>query len=183
MDQISQRAHFLQSFSKRLCSVLKEKGFFSNTASSGVKVTELSKAAGCSNQMARRYSLGEAMPDYDTVLNIAHWLDTSPGWLLFGNDDLNIPKNSNVELVGIDYELLRYILIQASPLISTSADFDETVNFIIDVVYDSAHISTDDKTRKKIIDMTISSAGRFQNNTTREKELPHGNRKKTKASI
>ena len=62
------------------------KGHHSGRSKAGVKIDKLSEVCDCSQQMARRYVLGEALPDIDIIVKIAKWLNVSPGWLVFGEE-------------------------------------------------------------------------------------------------
>lgn len=150
------------NFSKRLIELLERKGLSSTRSTAGVNFNELAKAVGCSNQMARKYTLGQALPDADTILKIAHYLNASPGWLLFGENPTAPIDANQSELVGIDYELLRHILHKISPLFVSTENANEVVNFAMDIIYDASHLNTDRKTIFKIIEISISSAERFQ---------------------
>lgn len=156
-----QRHFFLKAFANRLCHALKEKGHASRTAAAGVKVAPLAGACRCSKQMARKYALGEALPDATSVLLIAQWLEVSPGWLLFGENPAQSSGDRHTELVGIDYKRLTYILSHTASLFSQTNDPEEVVRFIIDIIYDASHLPAEDKMTQKMIDMAIASAQRF----------------------
>lgn len=153
------RTQLLASFSNRLVSALKERGLSSSRSSSGVKVAELSLAINCSSQMARRYALGKALPDYETILAMSSWLDVSPGWLLFGDEGRR--EFGERELLGIDYDFFRHILVTSIPLIKQSHDSNEVSAFIVDLIYDASHLKADSETIRKMVDMSISSATKF----------------------
>lgn len=172
---------FTKNFSKRLVELMSRNGLSSERSESGVNFSELAKAVNCSNQMARKYSLGEALPDPHTIVKIAQFLDVSPGWLLFGENRFNPTDLKQTELIGIDYELLRYILLRVAPLFSTTHDSTEVVNFVMDIVYDSSHLDTDHKTILKIIDISVSSAGRFQKPASSKREDNDDFRAKTQS--
>ena len=159
-----------KNFSKRLVELMIRKGLASSRSAAGVNFSQLAKAANCSNQMARKYTLGEALPDPDTIIKIATFLEASPGWLLFGDNPASPNNLKQAELIGIDYELLRYILLRVAPLFSVAQDPKEVINFVMDIVYDASHLDSDRKTILKIIDMSVSSAGRFQKAPSSKKE-------------
>lgn len=56
----------------------------SNTA--GVDLAALSRAAGVSTEMARRYAEGTALPRPATIAAIARWLGVDAGYLLWGGN-------------------------------------------------------------------------------------------------
>jgi transcriptional regulator with XRE-family HTH domain len=147
---------------------MQQYGYSSSRSTSGVRLNILAKIAGCSQQMARRYAIGEALPEVDVIYKIAKWLDVSPGWLLFG-DETKIPNNIiQKDLVEIDPELLKYILQKVQPLYFSTNNLPELVNFIMDIIYDATHIEADSATIQKIVDITVNSATRF-NGCTDEK--------------
>ncbi|EHL30529.1 hypothetical protein LDG_7481 [Legionella drancourtii LLAP12] len=123
--------------------------------------------------MARRYVLGEALPDIDITLKIAKWLDISPGWLLFG-DESKIPNNINENnLIHIDHDLLEYILLKSAQLFLVTDDLKELVSFIMDIVDDTTHIEADKKSILKIVDISVNSVTRF-NGLSNEKKSAIG---------
>lgn len=154
------RGSILKQFSERLVSQLKKNGFSSLRSSSGVRVGELSRKIGCSTQMARKYVLGQALPDSSVIMSMSNWLGVSPGWLLFGNAARSMGQGDR-ELVAIDYDLLETILSLSSTLFTNNSDPKEIVQFIIDVVYDASHLNADRDTIIKMVEMAVSSASRF----------------------
>ena len=122
---------------------------------------KLAEISGCSHQMARRYVLGEALPDIDVTHKIAKWLKVSPGWLLFG-EETQIPNNiDQKDLVQIEPDLLEYILTKSAALFNFTKDTNELIHFIMDIINDATHIKADKKEILKIIDISINSATRF----------------------
>lgn len=73
-----------KEFSQRLVKALLEKGYKSKHASSGVAIRDLSIATGISMEMARRYTLGLAIPKSNVIKIIADWLNVNPLWLRDG---------------------------------------------------------------------------------------------------
>lgn len=71
-------------FAARLTAAMKARGHVSGVARSGVDVTALSKAAGTTYEMARRYCEGRAIPRPEKLERIATWLRISPSELLYG---------------------------------------------------------------------------------------------------
>lgn len=155
------RFQFSQKFARRLSQVMERAGHYSMRKNSSLDVTLLAKVAGCSYQMARRYLLGEALPEIYVVLKIAKWLMVSPGWLLFGDNDHLISNDKTLSHVEIDLGLLKYILIKSDDLFSYTENKENVVNFIVDAVYDASHLNADAETTKKIIDMMVSSASKL----------------------
>jgi len=138
-----------------------EAGFASSRSKAGVKVNNLAAISRCSLQMARRYALGEALPDIETTYKIAAWLKVTPGWLLFGEEP-NLPNNlAFKELIQIDHDLLQFILQKTAALYSTIKDTEELTRFIIDIIHDATHMEAERKTIFKMIEFSINSALRF----------------------
>ena len=61
-------------------------------------------------------------------------------------------------MIEIDRSLLKYILNKSLTLFSLSRDSEDIINFVVETVYDAAHLDVDTKALHKIIDMMISSA-------------------------
>lgn len=157
---------FMTSFANRVVSALRDKGLLSSRSKFGVEATQLAQAIGCSNQMARRYIRGDAMPDIFHIKKIADWLGIDPGFLLFGIQT-SPPLQEGHEMVNLDYELLKKILSSSCQLFGQKIDNEEVVCFIMDIIYDASHLKADRETIIKMIDMAISSATKFsstQNN-------------------
>src|SRR6476620_6840684 len=100
-----ERSGFVAKFSKRLTTLLQDKGYISNRSKAGIEITQLAKVAGVSYQMARKYTLGMALPDYHIIPKIAKWLDVSPSWLMFGEKETIVPELKPNPLIEIDIEL------------------------------------------------------------------------------
>jgi hypothetical protein len=111
--------------------------------------------------MARRYVLGEALPEIDVTYKIAKWLKVSPGWLLFG-EETQIPSHvAQDNLIQIESDLFEYILMKSTDLLALTKDPKEIVHFIMDSVNDATHIKADKEELMKIIDISVNSAMRF----------------------
>jgi transcriptional regulator with XRE-family HTH domain len=155
------RECLVKDFSKRLTDIMQLKGYHSLRSKAGVTISELTKICGCSHQMARRYVLGDALPDIEITIKIAKWLDVSPGWLLFGEES-NIPNNIDKNnLIHIESDLLQYILLQSAQLFLLTQDTKEVVSFIMDIINDTTHIDADKKAILKIVDISVNSVTRF----------------------
>ena len=166
-----EREHFVQNFARRLIIVMQKAGFMSSRAKAGVTVSKLAEISGCSIQMARRYALGEALPDINTTYNIAKWLCVSPGWLLFG-EEIEAPNNiSQKSLIKIEPGLLEYILIKSAVLFDITKDRKELARFVIDIINEVTHIEADKKAILKIIDISINSAIRFNGHTSNNSKI------------
>jgi len=133
-------------------------GYDSSRSKSGVDITKLADVSGCSYQMARKYTLGQALPELHVVIKIADWLNTSPSWLLFGENSTTSTSQNVGAIIEISPDLLKYILRKCHVLFELSNNSDEVVNFIVETIYDATHLNSDTQTIHKIIDMMISSA-------------------------
>lgn len=159
-----ERADFVVSFAKRLNSILLKKGFSSSRSKAGIEINQLAKVASVSYQMARKYALGMALPEYHVVLKIAKWLNVSPSWLLFGEKEPSAPNyHKSSTTIEIEAELLKYILQKCIILFPPTNDAEKIINYIFGMIYDASHIDTDNKTILKIIDMMLSSAVQLGN--------------------
>lgn len=146
-------------------------GLGTSRSKAGVKINKLAEISGCSHQMARRYVLGEALPDIGVTYKIAKWLNVSPGWLLYGEEG-EIPHNvGQANLIQIEPKLLEYILTRCSALFDITNDKHEVISYIMDIIHDAIRIEADQKEILKVIDMSINSITRFHgiHNDTRIK--------------
>jgi transcriptional regulator with XRE-family HTH domain len=77
-----------KAFAARLVKAMLAAGHRSmRGAKAGVAVAELAAAAEITREMARRYVLGEAIPDTDRLDKIAGWLGVKVAWLRDGDAD------------------------------------------------------------------------------------------------
>ena len=156
-----EREHFVREFARRLTSLMQQANLGSSKSKAGVKISGLAEISGCSNQMARRYVLGEALPDIDVTYRIAKWLNVSPGWLLVGEEG-DIPNNlGQKNLIHIEHDLLEYILKKSVVLFDITKNTPELISYMMDIIDDATHIEADPKEILKIIDMSINSVMRF----------------------
>lgn len=159
------RELLVRGFSNRLVDLMQHRGYKSERSKAGVKVSHLARVCGCSQQMARRYVLGAALPDIEVTTMIAKWLEVSPGWLLFGEEG-KLPNNINqTKHIYIQSELLEYILHKSAQLFVHTDDPKELVSFIIDIINDVTNIDADKKTIFRIVDLSINSVVRFNGNS------------------
>ena len=74
-----------QKFATRLIEAMMEAGQNSRRKSqTGVTTLTLRDVAGVTNEMARRYTLGQAWPDNEKMAKIARWLGVRQAWLQYG---------------------------------------------------------------------------------------------------
>lgn len=155
------RKDLAKIFANRLIAAMNQAGYLSSRSSVGVQISKLAIAAKCSHQMARKYVLGEALPEYDVILSIARWLNISPAWLLFGEEPTNNEAEKVANRIEIDADLLKYILKKVAHLYTIFDDEDELISFIIDIIYDATHLNAEPEAVRKIVDVAINSAQRF----------------------
>ncbi len=167
---MTDRTILCNAFGKRLNSLLQREGYTSQRSRAGTDVSQLAKVAGVSFQMARKYALGLALPDYHILPKIANWLNVSPSWLLFGEHNPIVPEkiksNSNIE---IETDMLKYILTKCAVLFPNDEEPEKVMNYITSVIYDASHIEADKNTVLKMIDMMISSAIQLSNITAKKR--------------
>ncbi|HAU0967574.1 TPA: hypothetical protein JBH79_10455 [Legionella pneumophila] len=166
-----EREHFVRGFARRLTALMQQANLGSSKSKAGVRISKLAEVSGCSHQMARRYALGEALPDVDATYKIAKWLKVSPGWLLYGEEG-DIPNNiGHTNLIQIEPDLLEHILSKCAPLFDITKNKQELISYIMDIIHDATHIEAEHKEILKVIDMSINSITRFHgiNNNVRVK--------------
>lgn len=155
MEKIELKKQFVSKLTYFMC----ERGYNSERTAGGVNIGILASIADCSYQMARKYAIGEVLPDLSIIIKIANHLNCHPAQLLFDDVPLqNIPINNAVDLVAINKPLLKYILNKSLALLSLSHDSEDIINFVVGIIYDVSHLDVNTETLHKIIDMMISSA-------------------------
>jgi len=160
-----ERKQFSKKFSQRLVDAMRKEGHEINRVGLGLNINKLAEVTGCSYQMARKYTIGLALPELYLLTKIAKWLKTSPSWLLFGEDDSQHSTPKTAAFIEIDPNLLKYILNKCIVLFSLTENQDDVISFIVDTIYDTSHINTDAETIHKIIDMMVASATLFNHST------------------
>lgn len=162
MNSLLNRDYFVKNFSERLARLLKEGGMSSLRSRAGVQISQLAKVSGCSPQMARRYVLGDALPEIDVTVKIAQWLKVSPGWLLFGEESTAPVHIEDQNILHIEKKVLEYIILQCAPLFLMSQNMEELLTFIIELIEDVTHIEAPQKDIFKIIDISTRAAQSFR---------------------
>ncbi|MDF1683896.1 MAG: transcriptional regulator [Legionellaceae bacterium] len=148
-----------EQFSKRLLDAMRASGHHATRSSSGVDVHALVEITGYSSQICRKYLRGEAVPEPNKLLEIAQALDTTAGWLLFGEAQAALTPPENYVL--LNKALLHYLLTQAAPIYQTEPDNPEVPEFLTELADNISQISADEAQSKQIIDLALSSATRF----------------------
>ncbi|NNM59344.1 MAG: helix-turn-helix transcriptional regulator [Legionellales bacterium] len=154
------RTQLAHAFAERLVGLLQAKGLASQYAKGGVVLRPLAKAAGCSVQMARKYTLGLSLPDYISLEKIASWLEVSPAWLIYGESPVKAIEDESH--ISLDKPTLNYLLHAIFAVFVTKSDKTGLVDFIIDIMSDLTHVKADTATIHKMIDIAVSSAYRFK---------------------
>lgn len=155
------RIEFTKKFSERLNS-LSQNANKTSARSKGIDIRELARVTDVSYQMARKYALGLALPEYQVIPKIAKWLNTSPGWLLFG-EQTPAEKQKSSSKIEIEAELLKYILQKCLILFPDMDNADKIMQYIAGVIYDASHMNADNKTLFQIVDMMLSSTIQLYN--------------------
>jgi transcriptional regulator with XRE-family HTH domain len=146
----------LASFPARLISSLKNKGFASSTANSGVRVGDLARAIGVTSSACNKYISGIVLPDYAKILMIASWLDVDVTWLMYGDE----VASSQAQKAMIDCDTVETILTMALPVFEHGAPKD-VVHFIMNELRKAADISTDRESTLNSLKSAISSSLQF----------------------
>lgn len=154
------KIQFAEQFSKRLHDAMHAAGHHAARSSSGVDIHALVKITGYSSQICRKYLRGEAIPEPNKLQEIAQALDTTAGWLLFG--EAQTPFTPPENHVMLNKTLLHYLLTQAAPLYQTEPDNPEVPAFLTSLADNISQIAADETQSKHIIDLALSSASRFQ---------------------
>lgn len=140
---------------------MKHAGFASSVAKAGVKTKKLAEISSCSEQMARRYVLGESLPNIDIIYKIAAWLSISPGWLVFGDHNPNSMQNDSRKFVKIELDILEYVLVQSYQLVMITKDVSKVTALIMDVIHNVIQIQADKAIIMQIIDTYVQAAIKF----------------------
>lgn len=149
-----------KEFSNRLVEAMKSKGYIASRSPSGICIQTLSKFAGASEQICRRYIRGDALPDYTKIKDIANQLDVSAGWLLFGEPEIAV---SNQPTQQIDEDLLHYILKTSHHLYrEETGNTDDYADFVLGLIRDVRQIDTSKENLQKIINLAISSISSYE---------------------
>ena len=75
---------FVKQFANRLREAMISVGYNSSRSPYGVNLQKLAEITGYSLQICRKYLRGQALPEPQKIVEIAQKLDTTAGWLLFG---------------------------------------------------------------------------------------------------
>ncbi|WED43243.1 helix-turn-helix domain-containing protein [Legionella cardiaca] len=148
-----------KEFSHRLIEIMKLRGHIASRSPSGICIQTLSKFAGVSEQICRRYIRGDALPDYARILNIARELNVTAGWLLFGEQE----RSESHQTQLIDDDLLHYILKKSHHLYrEETGNTDDYADFVLGLIRDVRQIDTSKENLEKIINLAIDSISSYE---------------------
>ena len=148
-----------QQFAARLRDALIAKGYHSSRSPSGVDVQKFADLLGHSLQICRKYLRGQAIPESPKLIEIAGYLEVSPGWLLFG--DCHGQTHAQTNKITINKDLLHYIYTHVSALQQPHAMHAESSHvefwskFFMTLTQGISQISDDVEQAKKIIDLAV----------------------------
>jgi len=154
------KTQLAEQFAKRLFDAMLAAGHHATRSSSGVNIHALVKITGYSSQICRKYLRGEAIPEPGKLLEIAQALEVSAGWLLFG--EIQTPLTPSESQLLLSKPLLQYLFKQAAPLYQAEPNNPEIPDFLTALADDLSQISATEAQSKRIIDLALSSATRFQ---------------------
>ena len=83
------------SFSQRLTSSLEVVGIPPSATILQREYNRRSDQAPITTHAARKWLMGEAIPTQDRIQVLARWLDVSPSWLRFGDDEIDGRRKSD----------------------------------------------------------------------------------------
>jgi transcriptional regulator with XRE-family HTH domain len=150
-------------FSERLREIMLKKGYGSRSAAHGVSPIAISKAIGCYNEMSLRYLDGRSVPTPDIALKISEWLEISPAYLLFGEQE---NKHSFDNKIHIDKDIIEYTLKKIIPLIKQSNNESEIISFFNSILSDISLINMDNDELKKVVNLAVKSTSFFNDKIT-----------------
>jgi len=159
-----EKVNLTKQFAYRLHDAMIAAGFTSQRSTSGVCIHKLAEFTGYSVQICRKYLRGEAIPEPLKLIEIAKNLHVSPGWLLFGDSQIDSTISNNN--ITINKNLLHYILTRATYLYNSSLIEQEVPNFLLELINDVSLINASEEQSKKIIDLALTSIKHFNQ--------PHG---------
>ena len=149
-----------KKFSNRLIDAMKSSGHSASRSPNGICMKTLSEFAGASEQICRRYIRGDALPDYDKVINIAACLKVPPGWLLFGEqEEARVIHQSNT----INDDLMNYILNESQALYrDETGDMDDYADFVMGLIREVREIDTSNENLEKIVNLALGSISSYK---------------------
>ena len=154
-----EKVDLTKQFAYRLKDAMLAAGFYSKRSTSGVCIHTLVDITGYSTQICRKYLRGEAIPEPTKIVDIAHRLKVSPGWLLFGDEHNDSPFSH--ENVTINKNLLKHVFMRAPSLYNADCDEGEIADFLLALIDDLSQIDASLQQSLKIIELAFASLHRF----------------------
>ena len=149
-----------KKFSNRLIDAMKANGYAASRSPNGICMKTLSEFANASEQICRRYIRGDALPDYEKIINIASFLKVSPSWLLFGEQkEYSVVNQAN----QINDNLMHYILDKSYDLYQDNAvKTADYADFVMELIRDVREIDTSKENLEKIINLALGSISSYK---------------------
>jgi transcriptional regulator with XRE-family HTH domain len=154
--------NYKMEFSERLREAMLLCNYGSSRSTLGVSPAALRDAVGCHLEMALRYLDGRSIPDPETLVKIAMWLNVDPGTLLFG-DASRLASVADKNLLKIDSSLLEYALTKLLKSHKRSESAPDKVAFFMSILSDLGELQVDRKQLIKIFDLAIKSSDTANN--------------------
>lgn len=154
-----EKVDLTKQFAHRLKDAMLAAGFYSKRSTSGVCIHTLVDITGYSTQICRKYLRGEAIPEPNKIVDIAHRLDVSPGWLLFGDEHNDGPFSQ--KNVTIHKNLLKLVFMRARSLYNANSDESEIADFLLSLIEDLSQINASESQSLKIIELAFDSLDRL----------------------
>ena len=154
------KAKIRAEFAHKLTCLLIEREQYSARTSQIADPKFLAKLLNCSVVMARRYLLGQSIPDKPKLQKIAEWANVEVSWLLSGN---NKTENGTTTTNGslMDKNIWIKILNQLRPYLLnptlTNNSFENYISFAIDIYENIYHLDIDLSDKVKMIELMVKS--------------------------
>jgi len=94
------------SFSQRLSASLEVVGIPPSPTILQREYNRRSDQAPITTHAARKWLMGEAIPTQDRIKILADWLNVSPSWLRFGEDEIDGRRKSN-DMTAQEWRLVK----------------------------------------------------------------------------
>ena len=122
---------------------------------SRVSIKKLAEISGTSEQICRCYIRGVALPNYKRIILIAKSLKVSPGWLLFGTENLSSDiSNEN----NADDNLVHAIIKKTAALFKEDLlSANDYAEFVVNLINDIRGIGPTEENLEKIIKLTFKT--------------------------
>lgn len=145
----------LQQFPFRLREAMMTAGYHSTRSLSGVNLQKLQEITGYSIQICRKYLRGEALPDVHKIIDIARYLNVSPGWLLFGEPDCQ--KYASPDYITIKHSVLLYLYQTICAIYFNDEAHEDIPVFLLSLTQDISEINATDAQLQRLMDLSLTS--------------------------